>query len=114
PKPLSSLNHFTVPVAIPNPPRCVLRLAEDADEATTCAARTASPGAHPAVRARTYQRRPGAEGELFARADSVSIRTCSVAESLDADKAPMPALFVPEERWGGGSWRQNHPLTVDA
>jgi len=44
----------------------------------------------------------------------VSIRTCSVAESLDADKAPMPALFVPEERWGGGSWRQNHPLTVDA
>ena len=26
----------------------------------------------------------------------------------------MPALFVPEERWGPGSWRQNHPLTVDA
>src|SRR6201989_3329021 len=29
-------------------------------------------------------------------------------------EALMPALFVPEERWGGGSWRQNHPLTVDA
>ena len=26
----------------------------------------------------------------------------------------MPALFVPEESWGPGSWRQNHPLTVDA
>ena len=26
----------------------------------------------------------------------------------------MPALFVPEESWGAGSWRQNHPLTVDA
>jgi hypothetical protein len=29
-------------------------------------------------------------------------------------EALMPALFVPEERWGLGSWRQNHPLTVDA
>jgi hypothetical protein len=29
-------------------------------------------------------------------------------------EALMPALFVPEERWGAGSWRQNHPLTVDA
>jgi Putative glucoamylase/RTX calcium-binding nonapeptide repeat (4 copies) len=29
-------------------------------------------------------------------------------------EALMPALFIPEERWGGGSWRQNHPLTVDA
>jgi hypothetical protein len=29
-------------------------------------------------------------------------------------EALMPALFVPEERWGGGSWRQNHPFTVDA
>jgi hypothetical protein len=29
-------------------------------------------------------------------------------------EALMPALFVPEERWGGGSWRANHPLTVDA
>ena len=28
-------------------------------------------------------------------------------------EALMPALFVPEERWGPGSWRQNHPLTVD-
>ena len=28
-------------------------------------------------------------------------------------EALMPALFVPEERWGAGSWRQNHPLTVD-
>ena len=27
-------------------------------------------------------------------------------------EALMPALFVPEERWGAGSWRQNHPLTV--
>ena len=26
----------------------------------------------------------------------------------------MPALFIPEERWGAGSWRQNHPFTVDA
>ncbi len=26
----------------------------------------------------------------------------------------MPALFVPEERWGAGSWRMNHPLTVRA
>jgi hypothetical protein len=25
-------------------------------------------------------------------------------------EALMPALFVPEQRWGGGSWRQNHPL----
>ena len=29
-------------------------------------------------------------------------------------EALMPALFVPEERWGPGSWRMNHPLTVDA
>ena len=29
-------------------------------------------------------------------------------------EALMPALFVPEERWGPGSWRANHPLTVDA
>jgi hypothetical protein len=29
-------------------------------------------------------------------------------------EALMPALFVPEESWGPGSWRQNHPLTVDA
>jgi hypothetical protein len=29
-------------------------------------------------------------------------------------EALMPALFVPEERWGAGSWRQNHPYTVDA
>ena len=29
-------------------------------------------------------------------------------------EALMPALFVPEESWGAGSWRQNHPLTVDA
>jgi hypothetical protein len=26
----------------------------------------------------------------------------------------MPALFVPEERWAPGSWRMNHPNTVDA
>jgi Putative glucoamylase/RTX calcium-binding nonapeptide repeat (4 copies)/Protein of unknown function (DUF3131) len=26
----------------------------------------------------------------------------------------MPALFVPEERWGPGSWGPNHPLTVRA
>ncbi len=29
-------------------------------------------------------------------------------------EALMPALFVPEEEWGAGSWRRNHPLTVDA
>jgi hypothetical protein len=29
-------------------------------------------------------------------------------------EALMPALFVPEETWAPGSWRQNHPLTVDA
>ena len=29
-------------------------------------------------------------------------------------EALMPALFVPEERWGAGSWRANHPYTVDA
>ena len=29
-------------------------------------------------------------------------------------EALMPALFIPEEAWGLGSWRQNHPLTVDA
>ena len=29
-------------------------------------------------------------------------------------EALMPALFVPEERWGAGSWRMNHPYTVDA
>jgi hypothetical protein len=29
-------------------------------------------------------------------------------------EALMPALFVPEERWAPGSWRGNHPLTVDA
>src|SRR5512133_2367365 len=29
-------------------------------------------------------------------------------------EALMPSLFVPEERWAPGSWRQNHPLTVDA
>jgi hypothetical protein len=29
-------------------------------------------------------------------------------------EALMPSLFVPEEVWGAASWRQNHPLTVDA
>jgi hypothetical protein len=29
-------------------------------------------------------------------------------------EALMPPLFVPEEEWGAGSWRANHPLTVDA
>jgi hypothetical protein len=29
-------------------------------------------------------------------------------------EALMPPLFVPEDRWGPGSWRPNHPLTVDA
>jgi hypothetical protein len=29
-------------------------------------------------------------------------------------EALMPALFVPEERWAPGSWRRNHPLTLDA
>jgi len=29
-------------------------------------------------------------------------------------EALMPALFVPEERWGTHSWRINHPLTVRA
>jgi hypothetical protein len=29
-------------------------------------------------------------------------------------EALMPPLFVPEEEWGPGSWRANHPLTVDA
>jgi hypothetical protein len=29
-------------------------------------------------------------------------------------EALMPSLFVPEESWGAGSWRMNHPLTVDA
>jgi hypothetical protein len=29
-------------------------------------------------------------------------------------EALMPSLFVPEERWGPGSWGANHPLTVRA
>jgi hypothetical protein len=29
-------------------------------------------------------------------------------------EALMPTLFVPEEVWGGGSWRVNHPLWVQA
>jgi hypothetical protein len=29
-------------------------------------------------------------------------------------EALMPALFVPEERWGPQSWARNHPLTVQA
>jgi hypothetical protein len=29
-------------------------------------------------------------------------------------EALMPALFVPEERWGLRSWKINHPLTVQA
>jgi hypothetical protein len=29
-------------------------------------------------------------------------------------EALMPALFVPEDVWGGASWRANHPLTVAA
>jgi hypothetical protein len=29
-------------------------------------------------------------------------------------EALMPSLFVPEEQWGTGSWRANHPVTVDA
>jgi hypothetical protein len=29
-------------------------------------------------------------------------------------EALMPSLFVPEETWAPGSWRENHPLTVDA
>jgi hypothetical protein len=31
-----------------------------------------------------------------------------------AFEALMPALFVPEERWGPGSWGSNHPNTVRA
>src|SRR5919109_5584300 len=29
-------------------------------------------------------------------------------------EALVPPLFVPEDRWGPGSWRPNHPLTVAA
>jgi Putative glucoamylase/RTX calcium-binding nonapeptide repeat (4 copies)/Protein of unknown function (DUF3131) len=29
-------------------------------------------------------------------------------------EALMPTLFVPEDVWGGGSWRVNHPLWVQA
>jgi hypothetical protein len=29
-------------------------------------------------------------------------------------EALMPSLFVPEDRWGPGSWGANHPLTVEA
>jgi hypothetical protein len=29
-------------------------------------------------------------------------------------EALMPSLFVPEDAWGPGSWRPNHPLTVEA
>ena len=29
-------------------------------------------------------------------------------------EALMPALFVPEEKWGAESWKINHPLTVTA
>jgi hypothetical protein len=29
-------------------------------------------------------------------------------------EALMPPLFVPEDKWGPGSWRMNHPNTVDA
>jgi hypothetical protein len=29
-------------------------------------------------------------------------------------EALMPTLFVPEEKWAGGSWRANHPLWVKA
>jgi hypothetical protein len=29
-------------------------------------------------------------------------------------EALMPPLFVPEDRWAPGSWRVNHPLTVNA
>jgi hypothetical protein len=29
-------------------------------------------------------------------------------------EALMPSLFVPEDAWGPGSWRANHPLTVQA
>jgi hypothetical protein len=29
-------------------------------------------------------------------------------------EALMPTLFVPEERWGPGSWGANHPITVRA
>ena len=29
-------------------------------------------------------------------------------------EALMPSLFLPEERWGPGSWGANHPLTVRA
>jgi len=29
-------------------------------------------------------------------------------------EALMPTLFVPEDQWGGGSWRANHPLWVRA
>jgi Putative glucoamylase/RTX calcium-binding nonapeptide repeat (4 copies)/Protein of unknown function (DUF3131) len=29
-------------------------------------------------------------------------------------EALMPSLFVPEDVWGPGSWRANHPLTVEA
>jgi hypothetical protein len=28
-------------------------------------------------------------------------------------EALMPALFLPEEEWAPGSWRSNHPLTVE-
>ena len=43
-------------------------------------------------------------------------RTCCVTPSWGGSmfEALMPALFLPEERWGPGSWGANHPLTAAA
>jgi hypothetical protein len=58
---------------------------------------------------RSYLGRPVYEGALPYNGTRV---TPSWGGSMF--EALMPALFVPEERWGPGSWGSNHPLTVRA
>ena len=63
----------------------------------------------PAGFTRSYEGRSVYEGSYpYGDTRLVPSWTGSLFEAL------MPALFVPEEEWGPGSWRANHPLTVDA
>jgi hypothetical protein len=58
---------------------------------------------------RTYFERPTYDGALpYAGMRVTPSWGGSMFEAL------MPSLFLPEERWGPGSWGANHPLTVAA
>ena len=79
--------------------------------ARTARSPTPATGAGPR-RGRSASRAPtSAAASTTARCPTTA---CCVTPSWGGSmfEALMPSLFVPEERWGPGSWGANHPLTV--